>query len=140
MHDKRGVYLLIRLVQKQVLKLLGSQEVALWLICSIKFTSPCLPLQTMVYPCKYLRSLVHIWSHSFFPFSDPVFSSYCFNTNIAVFISFWSSLLLCSPCSYKLVGVFVLDCQILCVLRACIVSTEKTCYTHRKQFWLLYFG
>lgn len=47
MHDKRGFSLLIRLVQEQVLKLLGSQEVAMWLICSLKFTSPCPPPQSM---------------------------------------------------------------------------------------------
>lgn len=59
MHDKMGFYLLIRLVKKQVLKLLGSQEVAMWLISSLKFTGPCPLSQSMVYPCKYQRGSVH---------------------------------------------------------------------------------
>lgn len=99
MHDKRVFYLLIRLVQKQVLKLLGSQEVAMWLICSLKCTSPCPPPQSMVYPCKYLSGLVHIRSHPFFCFYDPLLSSYCFSNNIAVFKISWGALLLCSPYS-----------------------------------------
>lgn len=48
-----------------------------------------------------------------------------------VFKTFWDSLLLCSPSSYKLVDVFVLECQILHVLRACTVFTEKTHYTQK---------
>lgn len=74
---------LTRLVLEQVLKLLGSKEAALGLICSLKFTSSFPSSQSLVYPCKYLKGLVHLWSHSF-RFSDPLLSSYCFNNNIAV--------------------------------------------------------
>lgn len=39
-YDKKGFCLLVSLVQKQVIKLLRSQKVAMWLICSLEFTPP----------------------------------------------------------------------------------------------------